>query len=77
MASSIEVYLLSVEDLPFKTYEWKGVVYFDEEVDFASEKDFTETTILLIYDAKQKAFELGANAVIGVKFNDNHIGGTW
>ncbi len=76
MASKIEVYLRSVEDLPFKTFESKGPVHTAGKVDYTRAALVEDTTENLIFEAKQKAKSMRANAIIGVEFKDNLIEGT-
>jgi hypothetical protein len=76
MASKIEVYLRSVEDLPFKTYECKGPVHAARKVDYTGERDVENKTEFLIDVAKHKAKLMKANAIIGVEFKDSLIEGT-
>jgi hypothetical protein len=75
MASTpVEIYLRSVPYLPFRTYVCMGMVHFKLEVDLAVyEEDIGSATILLVARAKEKAIELGANAIIGVEFKDTLI----
>jgi hypothetical protein len=76
MASKIEVYLRSVEGLPFKTFVSKGVVHTTGKLDFTRDAWIEDTTENLIRDAKGEAINLGANAIIGVEFKDTLIEGT-
>jgi hypothetical protein len=76
MASKIEVYLRSVEDLPIKTYECKGAVHTADKVDYTRAALVEDTTEYLIDMAKQKAKSMRANAIIGVEFKDSLIEGT-
>jgi hypothetical protein len=76
MASKIEVYLRSVKDLPFKTYECKGPVHTASKLDYTDDRDVENTTEYLIDKAKPKAKSMRANAIIGVEFKDSLIEGT-
>jgi hypothetical protein len=75
-STPVEMYLLTVPYLPFKTYACKGPVFFSLPVNYSRFARVEYMTNCLVKKAEMKAKEMGANAIIGVEFKDSLIGGT-